>query len=562
MIGTNEYIGLALDDEFIRLARVKVEGKQLKLVRLDQFSLVEEIKSGSRRVQQDDDVFREEEIDEEADSIFGLEEGEEEEEDLDLELDALGEEEDDDMVSMDMVEESETQRSNDLLLYNIISDIDPKKVNLGLNIPAGNTIFQVIRDTNFKEVKKKDLIEDLEEKLESIYGMPKTSDNYSYEIRENGSLLLASIDDESALLQLVNGAREYYTGKIIIDEIIPDEVGLAGMVRANYDLEADQITGIVQFSPRKCRIIFMKGEEIWQVSPLINEGTRNKSFLNTVFSKILFQLDTGEVPNLDRIIIANNTLGAEAIDFFKKNFPDIMVGEFRFDETLFSFEDLDPATASSFTTAISMAWAASGFERDAFPAISLIPGYIIDRQKIFKLQWHGIIILILLFATPITFNYFYQQNVQQINSLNSELQNINSQIAQINSTVEATNQLSDNLMLLRDKLVLLDTLSSGSREWSAKLQVLNNGISNVRSSWITSMTQSGEGTRLQGYTLYRSRVESIVNIFEEATLLSVNRETVREQELFQFNIMVQKFTAADSLYSPPTPASLQEILNN
>jgi hypothetical protein len=39
-----------------------------------------------------------------------------------------------------------------------------------------------------------------------------------------------------------------------------------------------------------------------QVSPVINEGTSDKGFLSTVFSKILFQLDTGEVPGLDKIV--------------------------------------------------------------------------------------------------------------------------------------------------------------------------------------------------------------------------------------------------------------------
>lgn len=568
MFGPKEFVGLVLEDNAIKMARVKTEGKKLHLLKLDKISLVEPIKSKAKA---QEDVFEAADAFDEsddADSIFGFEDEDDADEDLsdevlgDLEMDDLDEEEsEDELMSLDMVEESESgAQSNEILLYNILTGIDPKRVDVGINVPAGNTIFQIIRDTDFNEVKKKDLIDDLENKLHSIYGQTKSSDNYSYEIREDGSLVLASIEEEAALLQLLNRAEDLYTGKLMIKEILPDEAALVGLVRANYDLQPDEITGIIQFSPDKCRVIFMSGNEIWQVSPVINEGTNSKSFLNTLFSKILFQLDTGEVPNLDRIILANNTIGEEAIDFLQNNFSDVIVSNFRFDEEKFDFEDIDSNLANSFTTAIGMAWAASELEKENYPSLSLLPSYILERQKIFKLQWHGVILLVLIFLTPITANYLYQQNAQQIESLGTELQQLNSQITQIEPTVQATNELSNDLALLREKLVLLDTLSNGSREWNAKLDILNEGMRPIQNTWITSMTQAQNGTFVEGYSLYRNRIPRVVNIFDEATLLNVTIEDMREQEVFRFSILVNEFAVNDSVYSLPKTDDLKEIL--
>jgi len=357
MFGQKEYVGLALQDDVIRVARVRVAGKKLKLVKLDQLSLVEKIRTETQPQELQDDNLEDPFEEEDADTIFGLEE--EVEADEEEEIDFADLEEGDEDISLDMVEETETTQSNELLLYNLLTEIDFKKVNLGVNIPAGNAIFQVIRDTDFNEVKKKDLIQDLEDKLESIYGMPKSGDNYSYEIRDDGSLLLGSIEDESVTLQLVNQARELYNGKLSIEEVIPDEMALVGMVRGNYDLEPDEMTGIIQFGKQNCRVVFMKGEEIWLVSPIINEGTEKKSFLNTIFSKILFQLDTGEVPNLDRILLANNTTGGSAVNFFRDNFPDIHVENLTLKEDFFDTENIEPTSLPSFTTAIGTALAAS-----------------------------------------------------------------------------------------------------------------------------------------------------------------------------------------------------------
>lgn len=567
MLGNKDYIGLTIQDDFIRMARVRVSGNDIKLIKLDQYSLVEKLKKQSKSTQLETEgasVFDDfEENDQEADSIFGLEEKSQEDELDDLDFDALEDEmevEDDDFAT-DMVEESQTPQSNELLLYNLLSSIEDKKLRLGLNIPAGNTIFQVIRDTDFNEVKRKDLVEDLEDKLHSIYGVAPSPDNYSYEIRENGSLLLGSVDDESITLQLLNDTLELYSGKVIVEDITPDEIALVGLVRANYELEADEITGIIQLGKQSCRVVFMKGEEVWLVSPIINEGTEEKSFLNTVFSKILFQLDTGEVPNLDRILLANNTIGDSAVEFFEENFPDIEVQNLTLKEELFDTENIDPSSVPGFTTAIGSALAASGGLTEEFPKLSFVPTYVEDRQKIFKLQWHGVVILVLIFLTPIGFNHFYQQNAQEIDSLSSELEQINSDIRQLDPIVQNTRELESKIEGLKNKLVLLDDLSENSREWSTKMDILNEGIDGVNNSWITSMGASKDGVNLQGYTLYRTRIPEIVNIFEEATLLGVSNEEMREQRVYNFKISVDKFAESNAVYSPPKPEEVENLLS-
>ena len=567
MFGSTDYIGLAIQDDVIRVARLRVSGDDIKLVKLDQFSLVEDLKTASNEYENQEenesDPFADYE-DENADDVFGLDEDEDQEEgELDLaELEGVEGEQSDDMA-LDMVDESDESQSNELQLYNILTDIDSEKIHVGLNVPAGHTIFQVIRDTDFKEIKKKDLIEDLENKLQSIYGEPKSSDNYSYEVREDGSLLLGSIEEESITLQVLNSARELYSGKLNIQSVIPDEIALVGLVRSNYELEPDEITCVIQFGKEQCRVVFMKGEEIWLVSPLINEGTNNKSFLNTVFSKILFQLDTGEVPSLNRILIANNTVGKSALDFFEENFSDIKVSNLSFEDGFLEAEHVDPSSLPSFSTAIGTALAASGAKSEAFPEISFIPKYVIDRQKIFQLQWHGLLILFLIFLTPITFNYFYNQNARQITNYSNELDQINAQIEQVEPTIEKVNDLEENLSILREKLTMLDTLAQGSEEWSEKLRILNNGIQQVGSTWITTFRPSNDDSFIEGYTLYRSRIPEIVNIFDEATLLSVNNEEMREETtVYTFTILVQGFAPSDSIYSPPTPQEVKNLIGS
>ncbi len=580
MLKNNEFVGLALDGDTIRIAHLKKKSGVLHLQKLDEVSLVESI--GGEAVSestQNGDPFAEVEQEEAApDSVFGLEESAESEpaeagnseneidfDELEAEAqtddsDALGLEGDlgDDADSLDMVDESGEERSNAFVLYNVLARYGEKSIQLGLNIPSGDTIFQIISDTDFKEVKKKDLVEDLELKLESIYDEPPAKDNYNYYVREDGSLILASVKEEAPLLTVLNEAQEYYNGKIRVRSIYPDEAALASLVKENYELSSSDITAVVQFGAKRCRFFFMRGDEILHVAPLINQGTGSSNILNTVFSKLLFELDTGKVPGIDQIIVANNLLGPETIAFFEQNFPNIEVAELAFKEELFQYEGTNADSVSSFSTAIAAAWAAS--QGDNFSELSFLPDYVEERQKIFKLKWHGIALLCLIFFVPFIFNYFYQQNLAEIDSLSTELDLTTTRIAQIEPIVQQTKQISQDLALLTDKLSLIDSLSTGSKVWSAKFSIINEGMSAVPNSWFTSLTKTQEGTFIEGYTLYRNRVPAIVDIYDEATLLNVSIEKIREQEIYRFSIFVKAFAGDSAAYSPDQPENIRKLL--
>jgi hypothetical protein len=346
MFQNKTYTGIVAEGDSLKIAKLKVAGKKLELISLDMIKLIEPLKTRKNHQKQKaepvfDDLDMDQDLDDE-ELIFGLESEEEEDDGLDLEnldddlndldfddLDDMSEEQ---VMDTDMVDEADAPPSNELMLYNLLSSTSSDRVDLGISITAGQTIFQILKDTDFSDTKKKDLQVIVDDRLEALHGVSKSDDFYSYTVRDDGALLLTSIDDEPQLLTLLNKTQDLYRGKLFINQILPEEILLLGLIRANYELEENSISGVVQFGEEFCRVIFLRGDQLWIVSPIITEGVQSKKFLNTVFSKILFQLDTGEVPNLDRLIICNNSLGDTAIEFFEERFQDVDVSEFNFQE--------------------------------------------------------------------------------------------------------------------------------------------------------------------------------------------------------------------------------------
>ncbi len=582
MAGKKLYTGVVLEDNSIKIAQISISGKTAYLEKLDKIKLAQAVQradstSGSEEIfdafddtLEDDSVFNTDDRPKaEEDLNLNLDDLDVENDELDLDLDLAGlddDKDDGDILNLgDMAAselEGEAATSNELVIYNVLTEIDPSGVKLSTNVPAGSTVFQILKDVDFGSIKNKDLQIIVDDRLESLYGNPKGKDYHSYSVREDGSLLLVSVDEEPQTLQLLLSAGNVYSGKLVFNEVIPDEALTIGLLRANYDLDPESITALIQYGEENCRVIFLEGTDILIVSPIIAEGSSSKKFLNTVFSKILFQLDTGEIPNLDRLILCNNTLGDEAISFFRDRFPDIEVSDFEFNENLFVTENHDKQAVASFTTAISMAWADAGFQKKSYPDINFLPEYIKDRQKIFKLQWHGILLLILIVATfPIT-NFFYQKNSDQITSLSTNISNTKSQITSLESIVQEYNRVSSELSGIQVQLQLLNDLSEGTLAWSTNLNLINKGIDNINSIWFTRIASAQNSTALNidGIALQRDRIPMVADIFSEAVLLDVSRITIRGQEVFSFKYRVTKIVADKEIYTPESAQGLKQVL--
>ncbi|MDR9418958.1 PilN domain-containing protein [Gracilimonas sp.] len=459
-----------------------------------------------------------------------------------------------------MVDESDAPASNELLFYNLLTSTDSKRIDLGLSVPSGNTIFQILQDNDFSDTKKKDLEVIVEDRLEALHGTVKDKDQYSYSVRDDGALLLASIDEEPNLLSIINRTLELFSGKLFISEILPDEINLLGLIRANYDLDINTVTGVIQFNEHTTRVIFLKGNQLWIVSPIINEGTKDQRFLNTVFSKILFQLDTGEVPNLDRLILCDNSLGDDAIDFFKDRFQDVDVSEFQFSEEVFDSGNINKDSISSFTTAIGSAWSASGFKADEFPNISFLPEYVSDRQKIFKLQWHGLLLLFLILITPIVANHFYTQYASKIDQLTNEVNSLDSQITSLEPTVQRYNEINNELSQIQSKLTLLNELNVGTLRWSTNLGLINESTEEINSIWLTSLRENENSTEINGYALSRNRIPQLANTFNSATLIRVTEASIREREVYEFRYIIRDFFEDEEIYTPESAKGINELV--
>ena len=533
-MGKKEFIGLTLDGDLLKIARIRKEKSSWVLAQLDRISVKEETVD-KRQKNRSKEVVKE--YDE--DFHFGIDEHYMEEDDAD----------DDDLTLLSAVEGDgnghDTFNSNVAILKQALEEINRKKVRVGLTIRAGDTNFQILKDRDYRQMKKKELQKYVEDHLEKAYGSIPDQDQFQYEVREDGTLLLVSYEERPYLLKLLENTRHLYSGKLKIMQMLPDESTLLGLIRKNYELDENEITCVIHLGFNRSRVFFMRGMQILHTISPIDEGKGSTNVLDVVFSKILFQLDTGKLPGLDRILITNNDLNGTSVEYFRKQFPDVKVGEYRFDPKELQIPShLEPVSVF-FTSAIGAAWSAAELNDTDFSEYSMLPFKIKERQNVLKLRWHGIILLMMLLATPVGFNYLYQQKQSQIYDMTEELNRTEMGIKNLEPVVLQSNHIQEMYQAEQKKMDLLNNLSKGIYYWSHTLKTLNDGLGNIKHVWISQVKNVDDGFMLQGYSMTRDRIPKVTNLFKRADLKAVSATEMRNVKLYKFTIKVYYYFTDD-----------------
>lgn len=568
-----EYIGISYDDTQIRLARIQIVRKKLKLVSVSSIKLSSPLKkeltkgldafqSGDTDEVFDLDIPMSSDPMEELDEFDLLDDDETGFEKLDSIDDELGLEPD---AKEDKKQSANEPKvfPNDILLSNQLEYIDASKIIVGVHIPFGKTTFQLLKGIDPSAMKKKERIDFFSDKLHPIHQSEVEEDHYNWKMLKDGSCLIAYSPDSSELINLVEIVQTHTKKKIAIHEKLSDESIWVGLARTNYKLGDDEITGLIALGKKSSRILFMKGDEIISILPIITEGEDSSNVLNTVFSKILFELDKGDLPKIDRLLLVQSSGMSEmAKVYFQRQFDNIEVDYLTPDPTVLSYSDKtfeSPKDLQPYLSAIGAAWAATKADTKSFSSLSLLPQYLIDKQHLYKIEWHGIIFLILIGLSPLFLNYLYHSKTKELNELQNEKALMELQIESLQSTAEATESFITRSNLIQNESDSILALAEYSTEWTQVMSIMNRGIADIPGLWITSVRNNGQNLDITGFSLTRNSIPQLAQLFTDVNILNVEETDLREQSAYNFGMSVNNFRQDVVRYSPEMPVPVRMI---
>lgn len=544
-----EITGISVEKDLLKLATLTVVKDKVRVTRVQTIKMNEVvIKKGQSSISNSvtgGDMDTE-------DSIFGLDD------DLNASLGESSSENWD--MTEDGVDEEFKGGSNASQFATIMATYNPKIVNVALTIPMGYTHLQTVDKIDPKKVGKKKFNQDIKGTLNTFYNHDITDEQFRYQLRKNNTLFLTSIEAPIPLLQLIDESVPLYKGKVLVRDIAPEEVLLMGLVRANYEVLDHQYTCIVHMDEHNTRILFMHGKEFHSMLPELNEGSKSNKVNSTVFSKILFEVDRGNIPTLDRIVITGSTNKNTLQTYLSEQFLDVEIGPVQFSGERMEILETVADEYKNYTMSIAAAWSALDTSRQYFIPINFVPKYVSTRQQVFKLDWHGYILLGLIAVTPALLNTLYQDKKDVIQDNQSKISQVDQQIEQVRVIANEVDRLSAEFTVYNQQVSLLDTLSYNTLKWSRSLGLLQNATQSITGYWVTSIQSNGDNLVLQGTSLYRDRIPQLSNQFETAMIQQVTEREYRGITVYDFTLLVTKVVSDYRIFKPQQPELPEDML--
>jgi hypothetical protein len=430
-------------------------------------------------------------------------------------------------------------QDNASILAGALSRYPRRKYKLAISTPEPY-IYYSFFETNWglkKEKLKAKIIEELSKGKTTGEIKP---DAVNYIEFPDGSVLAVVRDSRIVLIDLLESIKGTIGGRIPkIAFVETPEFSLVNLVKLNYKFPPDAVTVIIYVGHEFSRFIFMKGNELYHISPLIGEGVDSYNIANTIYSRLMLEQDSLGLPLINNIILAGEAQSAGVKELLEQVFPEeVNIDYIKFPNL--SPNGADPLLFESLprvAVAIGLAWRTLEIGNKELYSIDLTPFEVREGQKVFKLGILGWLFLLLIPALTFQITTKIAQLSRTLTEAEIELQRKKSELAELQALQQQVDLARQKLAYYKSTFGVLDSMRVNTDIWSNFLNKVATEAQRVGRIWITDINAVDlNNITIRGYSLYRNRIPRFSNAIGNATLMQVQVQEIRGRTVYNFEI--------------------------
>ncbi len=386
---------------------------------------------------------------------------------------------------------------------------------------------------------KKTLLDEIIKDISSTKNIVVSKDSIDYVKFTETSLLCVFIDGSQPAVDFVDSLalfnnRRYYK----IPTIKSADVSISNFVSRNMKFFPEDLTLIVYTEKEYSSLIFLEGDKLKHIGTRLEIGTESSYSYDVYFSKILLEMEKGDIPRLDNVVLCGEDTSENFILSFYSTFPEADVNALKFDNVDTSMLEEDAVkNLTSFVVPIA---AASDYfiEIDEkIDGINILPRYIHENQKAIQLGWHSYAIFPLLFAATFFFTYTVLSNYKTMSEIDLEIERLTIIRAENQSIIDKIIPLERKIESFEESQAILDEAAEGTEVWSMAVQKVSEFVGSKRNFWITKISKINETQlRVEGFSSSRKSLTEFAEFEDPAILQSVFYEPLRDKKTFAFNL--------------------------
>jgi len=444
--------------------------------------------------------------------------------------------------------------SNTEILYRLLERFPVRRCTLALSLMESSVFFAPFGDSfglKGKRLKQRLLAE--MEKGRAPGDLPR-ADRHAFFATGQGTILSILHEDPLEILGLLD-ALTPFIGRVRIRFIEPLEVALMNLVRSAYPPQ-EGVAAVVLVGEDYSRVIFMRQGEYLAFSQPIHEGLTSPQVLQTIYSRILYEQDVADLPEIGRVILAGGCLAIQAQPFFAGQFPAAQVEYLAAPELdLQELGEQEREQVSGFAVPIGLALKALSPKEKRFYPANFLPRARRQQQNPLELAWHGLALLVLLLASTLWLGREFQVQQRRLEALALSVEVLEGQIQANVPYVKMVEELHAQISQYERRFALVDTLEVQRIFWSDRLREVAGAVRAVDSTWLQKLSTAegsldtrrdltaqglprSQGVSLYGRALFRDRVPELAERLGGGNVRSSVRAEIRGKTVLEFDMQV------------------------
>ncbi len=387
------------------------------------------------------------------------------------------------------------------------------------------------KDKNFNNIVTTELL--------NIKGVNVSSDLFDYVQFGEKTNCIAYLETEVPSVTFIDNLakknkRRYYK----IAGIKSAEIALVNYVKQTTKFFPEDYTLVIYTGKEFSRLLFLEGYNLVHIGATLDLGTKNLHTYDVYFSKILLEMENGNIPRLDNVVLCGDDNSENLLLSFYGTFPEANVInlEFGMFDTELLNEDAKE-NLSAFTFLLAAAYEYFEEQEKRLKGILILPKKIKENQKFFQFSWHSYAMLPLLFAATFYFTVKILTNFKTISELDVEIKKLKQIELENENIINQIAPLEKRIAEFDKTTALLDSAMKGTEIWNNEISNIAQFIERRRNFWFTKFdAKNTNNIVITGITLSRLPVTQFVEQNSNAILQNMLHEPIREKTAYTFII--------------------------
>jgi len=317
------------------------------------------------------------------------------------------------------------------------------------------------------------------------------------------------------------------------------------VVRRYLHPKADHSTVVVRVSSEDTLVLFLNGNELRHIEQL--RSLTSYDAPDTIASRILLYQDEQKIDRVHGVLLVGGPRDQRLQESFRTAYPDAAVGRLH-DLLTTEWVQIDESVRATITPESGPALAAAllTLDSEAPPdeALNLLGKTDRTQKRALPVfAWHTVALLVLLAGVTLFFAWRYVDQTAEIQRLEARV-NANP-IAMPELTPAQLRQRVDSLNAVHASnersLYVLDSLLTGSTEWSETIERTARQTGSIDGIWFEEWSITPTEIVLNGMTLNRGRLASLARNLK-GTVQSIIYSDIDDRRVYAFEIKIPRVT--------------------